>query len=233
MHVMRQNAKTAFWGIHRMKRDSGFSRSIGRAVIAGGALLACMHAAQAAPIAPPTGFEPDEGTSFFLPNDSVFGIEIVDAGGATFGFYYALDPSTRVTVMDATDTGAPGSQRASINFLTGLVFDVDALAPQNTFTVENDAIGFFLTLSGVTYFSDATLNPIPFDTFSAFESSVDPDLWAVAFDLPTIGVVYTARLVGVSPVSAVPEPSALLLLVSAFPALVIIGLRRRFACLTA
>lgn len=204
------------------------------------------------------------GSGLFSPGNVSVGIEILDLGplltgsqasvfpangfgGAEFGFYFANDPTTRVTIFDSLDQnpdpGGPGSvaQVALIDFLTGEVRDEDAGVQQSAFAAGSSyPIGFYLTLAqdmvnffGLgfdTIYSESYLNPSAEDMSASFPL-LDGSGFMLAFGAVNPfsatgdSLIFGASIAtGITPVT-VPEPgtAGLLLLGSAM----LLWLRRR------
>ncbi len=211
------NSKTGIW------RKRGFFAA---------ALCAAMFAQAAAaipfPNPAPGTIDPDiDGTGYFQPSTTILGIEIHDGGDTVFefGFFEKGNSGTLVPIFEASDTV---DSQAYIDFLLGIVFDVDEDAIQNTFTPLANTIGFYLSLPNVAtvLFSDPTLNPGGIDYSGAYPSSdVVPGAMSVMFWLPSATGAPPQLLTWhlLTTTSAVPSPPSVALMVLG---LVLLGGRR-------
>ena len=174
------------------------------------ALLSVSALSIAAPL-PPLGYNADVGASLFAHTDTAVAIELVDdgqtsppPGGWTFGFYFASDPGTLITIFDADDDS---QAYALIDFANGLVIDVEDNAPQTGFTTSANPIGFFVTLEIGTIYSQSYLNPGLVDLGFAFQSINDPSLYLIGFDFGNYGI----SLELINGIHAIPEPGVVAL----------------------
>jgi len=166
-------------------------------------------------------------------------LEIFTGGtiGFEFGFYYGgSDPfqqSQRHIIFGAEDNNAllTTPQLATVDFVNGVVVDLDALlavdlmnVEQSTFTPDPlgaSAIGFFLNIPvigplfgiPVPIFTQALLNPGGEDLAAEFPSLTIPQGFLIAFAVPDgIGTVPDGTILSyhaVGPLSPVPLPGAL------------------------
>jgi MYXO-CTERM domain-containing protein len=199
-------------------------RKIWYSILMGTILVGFSSASQAVvfPNPNPAVYAPDnDGSGLFLYGQPTLSVELFDYGdaaalgtGLEFGFYFAGNPGTRITIFDSTDFTPnplpnPPVQLAGINFATGRVGDLDAGVIQDTFTlIANTPIGFYLespSLLGVPLFTQALLNPGGQDYSGAFRRLDSPFTYLISFALPSVGTI-SLNLVG--PVSPVPIPGA-------------------------
>ncbi len=166
----------------------------------------------------PALFENDNGAIYFKHDTLSVSAEVFDllgVPGSIFGFYFrGTDPTVaanRGVIFDELD---PTNNLAVIDFGAGTIVDVEDSSVQDTFdpSLSPLDIGFFFTTSGTTetIFSDPALNPGGVDLSTAFASKDGSGLYLIGFELPTIGAI-TFSLLG--PLTAVPEPGALSLVV--------------------
>ncbi|MDH3469491.1 MAG: hypothetical protein OES26_27005 [Gammaproteobacteria bacterium] len=187
--------------------------------------------ANAAPLPPPPDYNADTGSNYFVPNDTVIGIELLDVLEplTTFGFYFQGDSGTLIPIFDGADSG--GDQVAAIDFINGIVIDIDvnpSVAEAGFITSAND-IGFFLSIGSTNIFSDPALNG-GLDLFSAFQSQEDGSLWWMIFEgVNPDGSLAPINMNLVAGISAVPLPPALLLFGSVLPLLAFMRKRKSAA----
>ncbi|MCK9419574.1 MAG: PEP-CTERM sorting domain-containing protein [Nitrospirae bacterium] len=181
---------------------------------------------------PISGFGNDNGTELFVPEQSVLNLELYDFGsistGSAFGFYFqGTDVNTaanRITIFDSGDeTMADNLQYASINFNTGVVYDLDAPGVQSMFTPLGKDIGFFFSILGDQIYTQSILNG-DLDLSATFPSLTDPATYLIGFESKQ-GVTLALEVTkGIKPV---PEPSSMLLLVSGLVGLAFFRKRMR------
>ncbi len=162
-----------------------------------------------------------DGSGYFKPLDTILAIEVHDlfetflVEGSSFGFFFegtdVTDSSNLFPIFNSDDTS---SDQAVVNFLTGVVYDVENAAIETFFT-GSDNIGFYLTLNAVpgdpSIFSDPSLN-YGADWFGMFPFIADPNLAMLAFENPATGEVLGLDIIsGLEPVS-VSEPASVLLI---------------------
>ncbi len=202
---------------------------------AGGlSLLATTHVAAAAMTNPdPVNYAADSEDAYVFVSNSVSAFEALDSFAGSFGFYFASDPGTLVTLFAEDDQG--GTQTAAIDFGLGGVFDSDdGFAPQAAFTgsAAPEPIGFWYSASGFTFYSDPALNGGT-DFAGTFSLFSDPFTTLVTFEEASLGIFSMNALQGVLPVSAaiapVPVPAALPLMLPVLGAGALRGMRRRQA----
>lgn len=180
------------------------------------------------------GFKDDVGTDYFIPNDFSVGVELIDPLEplTSFGFFFMGNPGSTISIFDSGDLsgGVAASQVALIDFVNGIVYDMDISpgtpTPELTFAPTLADIGFYLVLGGTTIYSDPALNG-GIDLFSAWQNEVDPTLWGLAFE--GIGADGSKTLINVSLVGGItsaPEPSVMLL-VALGGILMLVSSRRR------
>lgn len=161
----------------------------------------------------PAGYMDDAGDELFVPASNVVGVELFDLFGAfsEFGFYFADDPGTLISIFDAGDDLGLSSATAFIDFDNGFVFDVDAGVIQDLFTTSGAAIGFWLTVGSLTIHSEAALNAAGTDLGFAFQSMSDPMDWLIGFDGFGGGTIALEFFSGLSSVT-VSEPATVALI---------------------
>lgn len=166
----------------------------------------------------PGTFYDDVGAELFTPSILAFSVELADPLSGEFGFYREGDSATKITIFDALD--ATGDV-ALIDFLLGIVVDVELLTPQSVFAPGLGDIGFYLTLGSTTIFSEASLNPLGSDWAAAFQNMGDPSTFIIGFEtpLPPTGALTTVAFEVVSGISAVPEPPTVMLMLLSIPML--------------
>ena len=183
---------------------------------------------------PPFGFHPDAGDRYFVPSDRVYAVEQLDSldPNSEFGFFYQGNPATLIPLIDGLD-GCCG-QAVEIDFLSGLILDIDTPAePPTAFSVMPDNIGFYLTIGGaLTLYSDPALNTAVggADLFHAFESIANPMQWALYFQADRNGdgpPLDDIALDIVFPIASVPLPPTVYMVGSLLPILLVISRRRR------
>ena len=135
------------------------------------------------------GFNPDDGSELFLPNNTLVSVEFFDildlippAGGLEFGFYFATDPNARITIFDTSDV--PPTSVASINFTTGVVFDVDDSVLQDTFTAGIAPIGFYIESGPSVLYTQSSLNIGGLDSAETLPQIIDPFNYMIGFEIP-------------------------------------------------
>ncbi len=192
------------------------------------ALFVC-GSVNATPINPfPATYGVDDGSELFSPTDSValtvefFDFQEIltpDAGGATFGFYYASNPDNLITILDESDfsaSSASPSSTALVDFATGVVLDQDSTTIQSLFTPLEENIGFFLTISDFTVYTESVLNALALDMVATFPSLIIPSTYLLGFgSVNESGTPITLALEIVSGITgvSVPAPGALLLII--------------------
>ena len=218
MHTQRQHKSSS-----RVTRGSSVWDLIFTAVF--------LFAAAGTANAVPTGYNPDTGLSYFSPSDEVLGFELFDAlePNSSFGFFFQGDTSSAVTIFDSTDpnTGI-GSQVAYIDFVQGMLWDVDSgsTTPETFFVPQAQDIGFYMTVGSATIYSDPLLNG-GYDLFSAFSSMTENGKWLMQFDsIYPDGSIQPINLTLISGVN-VPEPSMIALMSLGVPLMLVASRRRR------
>lgn len=168
-------------------------------------------------------FDDDDGSLYFLPSAEVFSAELFDllGGGVTtsFGFFFAgadvNDPGNLITIFGPEDQGAPFDQIALVDFIQGMVFDIDDGEIQSTFSGFGP-IGFFMSFAPdipVSLFTDPSLNPGGLDLAATFPFLADPSTYLIGFEAPLEGEVPVTLLFEVvSGINQIPEPGAFLIL---------------------
>ena len=168
----------------------------------------------------PVGYGSDDGSKVFSKSDVLVGIELVDSLGdlgfaSYFGFYNALNPSDSVLLFDESDQG--GSQSVFVDFMAGVIWDVDKNELQSSFIPFSQDIGFFLG------FYDGSLNTVLFtdpdlnggiDYAATYPSLTDPGQYLIDFEIFSNGVFLPISSHLLTDVSPVPVPTALVLLAS-------------------
>lgn len=201
-------------------------------VIVGMGLLLCGTNSSATIINPdPAIFGDDDGTEIFTPSQTVVSIEFLDIPasfgiGSLFGFFFTNDPSNLVPIFGPDDQDLSGNgsdpQIAVIDFSAGVVVDVDDGGAQNFFTGTGD-IGFFLFVDLPSdpffLFTVPALNTSGTDAAATFPFLSDPSTYVIGFEVPNSDFLLT--FVGVSGLTPIPEPEALLLLGSGFVGLAV------------
>ncbi len=191
-------------------------------------LLALLVSAPAwsVPTAPP-GFMPDDGAELFNHLTTVLSVQITDfgesgapPGGWGFGFYFASDPGTLITIFDPFD--AAGSATASIDFAAGVVTDLEDGSIQSTFTGSADPIGFWLAQDTSLVYSQSSLNAGLIDPAFAFQSLAESFSYMIGFEAPDGEIISMQFVSGLTAV--VPEPTILALFGMG---LLLLGLSRR------
>lgn len=158
----------------------------------------------------PTIFADDiEGSGYFKPiGQGTLALELFDLGdsAASFGFFKRGTPGDRTPIFEASDLAGEG---AIVDFINGVVFDVDQNAIQSLFSTPVTEIGFYLDLAalGVLY-SDPSLNLGNTDVMGAYPVLNEPGAFSLMF-ADVAGTVYAWEYVNGL---AVPEPATLALL---------------------
>lgn len=158
----------------------------------------------------PNIFSDDDGSTYFVPQDWLLGIQISDPLYATFGFYFKNAPQTLIGILGPADAAA--GNLVLVNFTAGTVFDIDKGALANNFTPSDKPIGFFLRgLNGTTIFSDPSMNPNGYDLVGTFPvaSSKGTTAYLIGFELPQVGPIGYQLAVNLQPV---PEPATWMML---------------------
>lgn len=176
----------------------------------------------------PGKFGSDDGTQLFDPCQcmaALEGYDLSDTGnltGSTFGFFYwgtdLSDPNNLITLFDPLDKIVDGQRpKATVDFVNGIVYDVDAGVIQGTFNPLGGHIGFFFE-------PDATLYPDALFTVASLNGGVDvaatfPHLtldktYLIGYEIPNTNTTLAFEVVkGITPVAVpVPEPETLYLL---------------------
>ena len=141
----------------------------------------------------------------------------------TWGFFFASDPSTLITIFDQTDTPA-SSQQAVIDFDNGVVTDLDASTVQSTFTPSLADFGFYIDVPslGIMRYSLNSLNPGGVDNFASFPTVANPLFRVVSFEIND--QIFSFEIVdGGIPV---PEPGTVALVALGLTGLAVRGRRR-------
>ncbi|WP_297363505.1 PEP-CTERM sorting domain-containing protein [Thauera sp.] len=178
-------------------------------MLAAGA-IAGSAAAAPLPNPDPTIFANDiEGSGYFKPiGQGTLALELFDLGdsAASFGFFKRGTPGDRTPIFEASDLAGEG---AIVDFINGVVFDVDQNAIQSLFSTPVTEIGFYLDLAalGVLY-SDPSLNLGNTDVMGAYPVLNEPGAFSLMF-ADVAGTVYAWEYVNGL---AVPEPATLALL---------------------
>ncbi len=216
--------------------ESGSTRTISqwtnRLLFAVYLIIGGISSVSATPLDPFDGYNPDTGTTYFIPSPVVVGVELLDPfdPATTFGFYFKSDSSTLIPIFDGSDSG--GEQKTIIDFVNGQILDYDLGLLEAVFTPSVGSIGLFLDVLGVTLFSDQFLNPNNTDLFSAFQNIDDPALWAVVFEnINPDGSLTPINVTLVGNITAVPEPSVIALFLVALPVMLLALRRRKLAVL--
>ena len=167
----------------------------------------------------PTTFGDDvNGEGLFFHGDGLLNLELFDLAGnlsgdlngAQFGFYFGGDSGNLIPIFDSLDgTG----QQAGVNFLTGVVADIDEAAVQSNFAVGSDVIGFYLLVptAPVPLFTQAILNPGGQDFAAEFPALANPLSFLIAFAINNParpGEILPLASYGLTPLAAVPLPGA-------------------------
>jgi len=179
----------------------------------------------------PVNYAADSEDGYVLVSNSVAVFEALDSFAGSFGFYFASDPGTLITLFAEDDQG--GTQTAAIDFGAGGVFDSDdGFAPQAAFTgsVAPGPVGLWYSAAGFTFYSDPALNGGT-DFAGTFTLLGDAFTTLVTFEEASLGIFSMNVLQGVLPVSAatapVPVPAALPLMLSVLGAGALRGVRRQ------
>ncbi len=175
-----------------------------------------------ATIVTPAGFNPDDGTELFTHGNQIISLELFDlagnltpGSGASFGFYFANDPNTLIPIFTPADHD-PAS--AIIDFTLGAVVDLQTNVLLNLFNGSGD-IGFFLSLSGTTLYTQAALNPFGLDLTATFSNILTPSTYMLGFEAN--GTTLALEVVtNIRPVN-IPEPETLLLMLFGLLSLVV------------
>ncbi|MBI4714841.1 MAG: PEP-CTERM sorting domain-containing protein [Nitrospirae bacterium] len=173
----------------------------------------------------PDLFGSDDGTQLFdhcRCMAALEGYDLSDKGsytGSTFGFFYwgtdLNDPNNFITLFDPADEIVNGQRpKASVDFLNGIVYDVDAGVIQDTFTPLAGHIGFFLEPDATLYpdalFTVASLNPGGVDAAATFPHLTLTKTYLLGYEIPNTNTTLAFEVVrGITPV---PEPGTLYLL---------------------
>lgn len=192
-------------------------------ICAGAAIGLFAFSANAVPVgsaSPIPGFDVDSGAELFLPEDTVVSFEIADVLGSvalnTFSFYFESDPGTLITIFDAYDQ-APPDQGASIDFVNGIVLDLDASAVQSVFTPLDEAIGFVFVFDfqpSIPGGEGAAWSQVAYnggvDAVGTYQSTSDPLTSVITLELNgNLFAVESAS--GIDPIQPMPEPASPLL----------------------
>lgn len=185
-------------------------------------LLAAFPGTAKAVIANPNSsiWNNDNQAQMFTHSSAVVGVEVVDVFGgiagwsSSFGFFFGSDTSTLIPIFGPEDQGAALSQKALIDFNTGVVSDVDDANVQSVFTSSMDAIGFYLDIvnpagAELILYTLNSLNPGGMDLAATFGSKANSSLYLVGFEVPGVGIVGFDLIGGIKPV---PEPGTFLLM---------------------
>jgi hypothetical protein len=196
------------------------SLAISALVLAPAVTHALPFVGQPSPVA---GYAADDGTELWMPDDIVLSLEVYDVIGdnqgweSSFGFYWASDPTTLVTVFGPDDQFAPGDtsgQQAQIDFVRGIVIDADQLVLESLIPAGAGPIGFFAHLrsasTDLTLYSQAALNTAIAgeDAFASWRSDTIPGQYLLGVEFGQQQLALRVDLV--RNVSPIPEPKAAL-----------------------
>lgn len=179
----------------------------------------------------PAGYGSDDGSKVFSKSDFLVGLELFDTMGdlgfaSYFGFYNALNPSDSILIFDESDQGGP--QSVFVDFIAGVVWDVDKNELQSSFVPFSQDIGFFLG------FYDGSINTVLFtdpdlnggiDYAATYPSLTDPGQYVIGFEIFSNGTFIPISSHLLTNVNPVPVPAALVLFASGL--LGIAGYRRK------
>lgn len=155
--------------------------------------------AQAAFVNPdPTTYSNDTNTELFSPipgpNQVFVAIEFLDFASlvttSTFGFYFAnsdpSDPANRIGLFGPAIHNTVPAQQSLIDLSNGFVFDVNNSIITSTFASLGNVIGFYLDLpdTGLTLYSQTSLNVGNLDFFAFFPFLSDPNTLLVQIQVP-------------------------------------------------
>jgi len=186
--------------------------------------------AHAVPLTP-SGFDPDAGATYFIPDTAgsvIMGFELVDPlePATTFGFYFRSDFSTLIPMFDGTDSES--NEVAAADFINGVVIDVDKNLMEMAFVTSAGSIGFYINVAGTTFFSDPLLNPGGRDLFTAFKNIATPTTWEFVFEgVDQNGLQAPINLNLIAGITAVPEPSTIALFAVVILIMLLSATRRR------
>jgi hypothetical protein len=204
------------------------------------ALLPAASSYAAIPVPPGGGvFNADDGTELFAPSNPMFAVQFLNPFSGLFGFYVAGDPGNGITIFNGSDPAVfdPTSPThagaiASINFSVGEV--PGAVTVRNRFgtllhssplfLAQPGAIGFFLTISEQTIYSQSFLND-GLDLVGTFSRTANPSDYLIGFYNPSTGSPLSVG--GVRFLVPVPEPETYAMLVAGLGLLLGIFTHRR------
>ena len=161
------------------------------------------------------GFGPDDGSELFNHCDCATaweGYDINQTGGTEFGFFFSADPTNLITIFDKNDEGKlQNPPKARINFITGIVTDLDDGTQQSSFDNSlNGPIGFYLIPDNIhTLYTVGSMNPWG-DLAQTYRHSTDTDRYLLRFENPFNQDMTLAYEV-VKGITPIPEPSTLTL----------------------
>lgn len=227
-------ARFAGWCVRRL-----VSVALGLGVLSG--------AAMALPSNPnPAIFGGDNGASVFSHGPLALAVEQSSLDNPAslpifFGFYFdgtgglgTNGPDSFPNAGIIFNSGVITGQAALLDFVDGAVLDADPVtfAPTGNITsaftkspTGSGNIGFFISVlvggNFVTLYTDPALNG-GVDAAAVFPALSNPNIFDVAFDFGTGVTVYSVLLL---PLTAVPEPSPVMLL-AAFAAIALLARRK-------
>lgn len=168
----------------------------------------------------PTEYGNDDGSTVFTPSNPITSVRGFDLFGLSdFGFFFTSNPGNLIPIFTNDDVGV--NQLALIDFTNGAVIDFDQTLANNgvpairsVFAPQPGSIGFYVLNPNIPFPLSTlpSMNPAGLDLAVSFPSLTVPDFYLLGFGVPEDDSFLPLSYNVAIGLSAVPEPSSMLLL---------------------